>query len=438
MHSGTADLSTFPVLPGGGVLVTDGDDLHASDLGNIVDRRPAAILHPRSTADVAVAVSWCRDNGVPLRAHGTLHTTGGQALCPTGGVQIDMRSLDLIHSVTDEHADVEAGVLLRDVVWHASLRGRRLTSGPTGYLQLSTGGVLSVGGISSLHREGAIIDRVLAVEVVVPTGAVLWCTASQHRELFDAVLGGLGSAGIITRARLALTPVPPRARVYDVGFSRLQDAVSAARVLVERGEVDDVLIRWFAPQRHRYQLRFTQYHHPERRPDDARLMRGLTLFPQVWDTSYWEFVTSTDNRYEPLVTAGWDRVHKVWADYFLPDSALDAFLADTTPEITDLDLSETSIGLLFPHRRSSFTRPGLRVPDGELVWLFDVLSDAAGQTDPFWLPDRLRRNQRWHRRAESLGGTLYPIGTDLDPGSHGLVLSHPEEMVSAPGGRFLS
>lgn len=428
MDSGALDLSTFPELPGRGALITDGDELHASDLGNLVDRRPAAILRPRSTADIAVAAAWCCRNGVPLRAHGTLHTTGGQALCPSGGIQVDMRSLDLIHAVTDDHADVEAGVLLRDVVWHAWLRGRRLTSGPTGYLQLSTGGVLSVGGISSLHSEGAIIDRVQAVEVVTPAGAVRWCTPERNGELFNAVLGGLGCAGIITRARLALTPVPPLTRVYDLHFPSLQEAVRAARVLVRRGEVDDLLIRWFAPQRHRYQLRFTTYHRADRKPDDAHLLRGLDATAQVWDVSYWEFVTSTDNRYEPFVTAGWNRVHKVWADYFMPDSALDEFLAGTAPEITDLDLSETSIGLLFPHRRSSFTRPGLRLPDDELVWLFDMLSDAAGQTDPFWLPDRLRRNQRWRRRAAELGGTLYPIGTDLDPASHDLVLAHPAQM----------
>ncbi|SFS30959.1 FAD-binding protein [Saccharopolyspora flava] len=430
MHSGTTDLSTFPGLPGGGELVTDGDDLHASDLGNIVDRRPAAILRPRSTADVAVTAAWCARNGVPLRAHGTLHTTGGQALCPSGGVQVDMRSLNLIHAVTDEHADVEAGVLLRDVVWHAWLRGLRMTSGPTGYLQLSTGGVLSVGGISSVPAEGAIIDRVRAVEVVTPTGAVRWCTPQRNGSLFRAVLGGLGRAGIITRARLALTPVPPRARVYDANFSSLQAAVDTARVLVDRDEVDDVLIRWYAPHRDRYQLRFTAYHHPDLPPDDAHLVRGLDLAPQTWDISYWEFAISTDNRYDPFVTAGWNRVHKVWADYFLPDRALDGFLAATMPEITELDLSETSIGLLFPHRRSSFTRPGLRVPDDDVVWLFDVLSDGVGQTDPFWLPDRLRRNQRWRRRAESMGGTLYPIGTDLEPHAHELVLPQPERMAA--------
>ncbi|MEB3367676.1 FAD-binding oxidoreductase [Saccharopolyspora mangrovi] len=430
MDSGTPDLSTFPELPGRGVLVTDGDELHASDLGNVVDRRPAAILHPRSTADVALTAAWCARNGVPLRAHGTLHTTGGQALCPTGGIQVDMRGLDLIHAVTDDFADVEAGVLLRDVVWQAWLRGLRLASGPTGYLQLSTGGVLSVGGISSVHGEGAIIDRVLAVEVVTPDGAVHWCAPESGGQLFRAALGGLGGAGIITRARLALTPVPPVARVYDADFPSLQEAVDVARVLVRRDEVDDVLIRWFPPRRDRYRLRFTAYHHPDRPPDDAHLLRGLGVVPQTWDVSYWEFAISTDRRYEPFVTAGWNRVHKVWADYFLPDRALDEFLAATMPEITERDLSETSIGLLFPHRRSSFTRPRLRVPDDDLVWLFDVLSDAAGQTDPFWLPDRLRRNQRWHRRAEALGGTLYPIGTDLEPTAHGLVLTHPDRAAS--------
>jgi cytokinin dehydrogenase len=38
------------------------------------------------------------------------------------------------------------------------------------------------------------------------------CSKEKNSDLFDAVLGGLGQFGIITRARIPLVPAPARAR----------------------------------------------------------------------------------------------------------------------------------------------------------------------------------------------------------------------------------
>jgi cytokinin dehydrogenase len=38
------------------------------------------------------------------------------------------------------------------------------------------------------------------------------CSKEKHADLFDAVLGGLGQFGVITRARIPLVPAPARAR----------------------------------------------------------------------------------------------------------------------------------------------------------------------------------------------------------------------------------
>jgi len=52
-----------------------------------------------------------------------------------------------------------------------------------------------------------------------PTGAIpagrgetVTCSKELNADLFDAVLGGLGQFGVITRARIALEPAPARAR----------------------------------------------------------------------------------------------------------------------------------------------------------------------------------------------------------------------------------
>jgi cytokinin dehydrogenase len=68
------------------------------------------------------------------------------------------------------------------------------------------------------------------------------CSKEKQADLFDAVLGGLGQFGIITRARIPLVPAPARAR-----WVRLLYADAAAltgdqeRLIAERGAVAGVM-----------------------------------------------------------------------------------------------------------------------------------------------------------------------------------------------------
>ena len=73
--------------------------------------------------------------------------------------------------------------------------------------------------------------------------------------------------------------------------------------------------------------------------------------------------------------------------------------------------------LFFPLLTSTITRPLFRLPDEELVWLFDVLTarDIPGY-DADFAADKRARNNAWFDIARSFGGTRYPIGSlDFSP-----------------------
>ena len=57
-----------------------------------IDRRPAAIVMPRSTADVAAAVRWARDAGLPIAVRGGGHNVAGHAVAD-GALVVDLRSM---------------------------------------------------------------------------------------------------------------------------------------------------------------------------------------------------------------------------------------------------------------------------------------------------------------------------------------------------------
>lgn len=350
-------------------------------------------------------------------ARGQGHTTHGQSLVDNGLV-IDMSSLDRVRSIGPDVADVEAGVKWNALTTQAMARG--LTPPVlTGYLGLSVGGTLSVGGISSRNSEGAQVDRVRRLEVVTGAGDVVVCSETEDRELFEAVLGGLGQFGIIVRAEVDLVPAPSSARVYTIEHDTHAGLFQDLRVLLERGELEDVYdsIHMGSDGRWIHTLTASKLFDASPLPEDGRLLRGLTAFPQrvsIRDMSYSEYVLRVDTEFDGLRNAGlWDGVRHPWFDVFLPDSCTEDYVTEALSELGSDDVGVGGFFLLFPQRRNRLTRPMMRVPEAQAwVFLFDLLTAV-----PTNLPgdgvggEMMVRNRRLFDRALTLGGSRYPIGS---------------------------
>ncbi|KAJ1282155.1 hypothetical protein BS78_03G028900 [Paspalum vaginatum] len=210
-----------------GRVSTDDDAtaLASTDFGtNVSDpaARPAAVFYPSTPADIAALLRASRAsaNPFPVSARGCGHSTRGQATAP-GGVVVDMASLArggstpgarLVVSVDGRYIDAGGEQMWVDVLQAALAHGLTPRSW-TDYLHLTVGGTLSNAGISGqAFRHGPQISNVLELDVITGTGEMVTCSKAKDADLFDAVLGGLGQFGIITRARIPLVPAPARAR----------------------------------------------------------------------------------------------------------------------------------------------------------------------------------------------------------------------------------
>ncbi len=101
----------------------------------------------------------------------------------------------------------------------------------------------------------------------------------------------------------------------------------------------------------------------------------------------------------------WHAPHP-WFDAFVPDEAVDELITET---VADMRHDEVGAGvvLLFPFHRERLRRPLLRMPDDELVWLFDILRfPPRGERRAAEL---LERNRTLFERARDLGATRYAI-----------------------------
>ncbi|XBI16680.1 hypothetical protein VPH35_058901 [Triticum aestivum] len=198
--------------------------LASADFGNVsVAPPPAAVLYPSCPADIAALLraSCARPSPFPVSARGCGHSVRGQAGAP-GGVVVDMPSLGqlgggstsgrLSVSVEGQYIDAGGEQLWVDVL-HSALAHGLTPRSWTDYLHLTVGGTLSNAGISGqAFRHGPQISNVQELDVITGSGEMVTCSKEKDGDLFDAVLGGLGQFGVITRARIPLVPALTRAR----------------------------------------------------------------------------------------------------------------------------------------------------------------------------------------------------------------------------------
>lgn len=402
-----------------GELLTDEASRAAvsTDLGELESLVPFAVLRPGSVRDVAKMVKFCLLRGIQVAARGQGHSTGGQGLVKNG-LLIDMSTLGAVKKIGDGFAEVEGGALWRNVLEAAVAQGQ---TPPvlTGYQGLSVGGTLSMGGISGMaYKRGVQIEHVLELTVVTGLGLVKRCSRKKHRGLFDAVLGGIGQYGIIVEAKLRLVPAEQRALDTTLQYDDLGTFLSDMRTLIDREELDMV---WGGMQRGPngwfFELFTTAFYTPPHTPDVDHMLRDLSFNPGSRvdiDGTYFDYHTRVDGQIAFLrdVLGVWTGFMRPWYDVFLPWSQLQTNVENLLPTLTPEDTGTFGFVLLFPLKTSTIQQPMFRLPNEDLVVLWDILTSAdfPGFDDDYAAQMRAR-NLAWFQDARALGATRYPIGT---------------------------
>jgi DMATS type aromatic prenyltransferase len=390
----------------------------ANDMGGLVRRRPGAVARPRSVGDLQEILRFAHEQRIGVAIRGQAHTAFGQSQIQNG-IAVDMTGLDRIHYIGSDRAVVDAGVTWRRLLTATAAQGLR-PAVLTAFQGLSVGGTLSVGGLSGMsYKRGAQIDHVLELEVVTGDGRRVTCSPERQRELFDAVLGGLGQCAVIATAIIRLRPLARRVRHVVLSYSQASPFLRDLRMLVRRGELDGIsgTITPGPSGTARYDLNAFHFSTP---PDDsARYCCWRGLAPdqgrQVTDLDYLDQYLQVDRLIDTLGPRWSQHLHP-WFDVFLPDDAVDSYLGSVVPTLDPaVDVGPVELGALgqahlFPLLRHHLHRPLLRVPPGELAFLFDILtaSHRPGRDDAY-AARMLARNRHLFEHARDLGGASYPI-----------------------------
>ncbi|HEV2851187.1 MAG TPA: FAD-binding protein [Thermoanaerobaculia bacterium] len=399
-----------------GQFLTDEASLAAAadDYGHLIHRRPMAVLRPGSVDDVVRLLDFTSRHGIQVAARGQGHSTQGQAQVEAG-VVIEMSSLATIHEINAGDALVDAGVRWSDLLRQTIPLG---VAPPTltDYIDLSIGGTLTVGGVGGqAFREGPQVSNVLELQVVTGRGQLVTCSPTHRRQLFDAVLSGLGQFGVIVRARVRLVPVPDQTRFYEAKYGDLHVFLEDLLVLIEDRRLDTVQ-GFAAPDGvggWLYFLEATKGFTSGNEPsptDDAALLAGLRFLPgqqTARDMSYFDYL----NRLEPLVEllkqiGAWYFPHP-WIDLLLPTTQAESFIGGTLAALDPADVGQGPI-LIYPYKREGFTTPNFSIPEGDTFFLFGLLRNAIPPT-PERAAELTAANRRLFEEARAVGGYFYPV-----------------------------
>ncbi|GHA78685.1 FAD-binding oxidoreductase [Streptomyces termitum] len=173
----------------------------------MIDRRPAVVAQCAGPEDVANAVLFGRETGLPIAVRGGGHSVAGTSSVDDGLV-IDLRRMHTV--VADpEHLTVRVGG--GATIGHLDRATQPFHLATTGGRASTTGlgGFVLGGGSGWLERKfGLACDNLLSVDLVTAEGRHVVASERENPELFWALHGGGGNFGVATSMTLRLHELP--------------------------------------------------------------------------------------------------------------------------------------------------------------------------------------------------------------------------------------
>ena len=204
---------------------------------------PDVVLRPGTVEEVSAIMRLCHEARVPVTARGAGTGLSGAALPVHQGVLLSMERFNKILKIDEQslQATVEPGVVTETFQNAVKEVGLFYPPDPASKGSCFLGGNLSQssGGPKAV-KYGTTRDYVLNLEVVLPTGDVIWTGANTLKyatgyNLTQLMVGSEGTLGIITKAVFRLLPYPQHNILMLVPFRQEAQAAAAVSAVFRAG-----------------------------------------------------------------------------------------------------------------------------------------------------------------------------------------------------------
>jgi glycolate oxidase len=210
---------------------------------------PEVVLKPCSAEEVSEILKICNLEKIPVTPRGAGTGLSGAALPVFGGVLLSMERFNRILEIDERNlqATVEPGVINQVFQDAVKEKGLFYPPDPASKGSCFLGGniALSAGGPKAV-KYGTTKEYVLNLEVVLPTGEIIWTGASVLKNstgfnLTQLVVGSEGMLGVVTKIVFRLIPYPLHTLVMLVPFNSAEKACESVPAVFKAGIVPSAM-----------------------------------------------------------------------------------------------------------------------------------------------------------------------------------------------------
>ena len=204
---------------------------------------PAVVVKPRKTEEIATLMQLANKHLIPVTPRGAGTGLTGGALPHLGGLVIAMERFNQILDIDERNLQVttEPGVITEVLQNTVKEKGLFYPPDPASKGSCFIGGNISEnsGGPKAV-KYGVVKDYVLNLEVVLPTGEIIWTGSNVLKNatgynLTQLIVGSEGTLGIVTKIVLRLIPHPKFDLLMLAPFDSLEKASEAVSAIFRAG-----------------------------------------------------------------------------------------------------------------------------------------------------------------------------------------------------------
>ena len=241
----TVHIDKFKQIIGPDHVLCDDESLknYSHDETEDLEFPPEVVLKPRKTEEISEILKYCNSELIPVtpRAAGT--GLSGGALPVFGGVCLSIERFNKIISIDEQNfqAIAEPGIITQVFQEAVIEKGLFYPPDPSSRGSCFLGGnVAENSGGPKAVKYGVVKDYILNLEVVLPTGEIIWTGANVLKNatgynLTQLMVGSEGTLGIVTKIVFKLIPYPTQDLLMLVPFKSLERACEAVAAIMQAG-----------------------------------------------------------------------------------------------------------------------------------------------------------------------------------------------------------
>lgn len=210
---------------------------------------PEVVIKPRTAEEISAILKICNKEKIPVTPRGAGTGLSGGALPHLGGVLLSTERMNSILDIDERNLQVttEPGVITE--VLQNAVKEKKLFYPPDPSSRGSCfigGNIAENSGGPKAVKYGVVKDYVLNLEVVLPSGEIIWTGSnvlknSTGYNLTQLVVGSEGTLGIVTKIVLRLIPLPEFEVLMLVPFKNLEQAGEAVSAIFRAGFVPSAM-----------------------------------------------------------------------------------------------------------------------------------------------------------------------------------------------------